>query len=146
VELTLGRTSAHSAFLIDPTTLSSSVSLIVNGGVKVFVTRNPAGFQIKGAPYTCGEAGPGPIFGGSQPLTTLGSKSGIYGYGIIDGQGHRSLIRDGKFSPSALVGLIAGQEERLRWCEQRGGGKGRAGQSADDLRRDAASGRKRSQN
>jgi len=98
VQLTLGTTSAHTAFLIDPITIPSHVSLIIDGGVTVFASRSPYKYRVEGSGYRCGRVGHDyPVFGGCKPLVTLKSHSGVYGYGVLDGQAHRGLIRKGQF-------------------------------------------------
>lgn len=90
VRLTLGPDESFNAFLIDPITVPAGGSLIVDGGVTVYGTRNATRYQTNLANVTCGKAGANyPIDGGCNSLITLNADSGIYGYGVIDGQGGR---------------------------------------------------------
>ena len=102
VELALGRHSSHDAFLINPVTLPQGVSLVVDGGVTVFASRNPENFQDANTPaITCGTVGPYPVNQGCKPLLTLAASSGVYGYGVLDGQGNGTLtggVNAGKVS------------------------------------------------
>jgi hypothetical protein len=90
--------TAHS-FLLDPITLPPGVSLIVDGGVTVYGTTMAARYQITpslhdvaaGIPK-CGTIGNYAVYAGCKPLISLGSGSGVYGYGIIDGQGDQPII------------------------------------------------------
>lgn len=102
LELTTGNNGALSAFLIKPIKLPSHVSLIVDGGVTVYGSRDPGAYQIKDPkPPTsvCGETGTWPINSGCKPLIELSSNTGIYGNGVIDGQGDKLLL-SGKNGPS----------------------------------------------
>lgn len=93
VELTTSGTS--NAFLIGPITIPANVNLVVDGGVTVFGSRNPADYQITTAGVeTCGTVG---VSGnGCMPLIAAsGANSGIMGYGIIDGRGQDKLLVNG---------------------------------------------------
>lgn len=98
VELALGRDRSLNAFLIDPIAVPSNVSLIVDGGVTVFGSRDPAHYQdpSTAAPgpnqIICGTYGPFAPVKGCIPLLSFGDNSGVYGYGILDGQGNRALL------------------------------------------------------
>jgi len=89
VEPTLGDTAACRAFLINPATSPSGVSLIVDGGVTVYAPRNPKNFQNHADPsMVCGKVGENyPVEGGCPSLLVPGSRSGVYGFGVLDGQG-----------------------------------------------------------
>jgi polygalacturonase len=98
VELTLGSDPTYNAFLVNPVGVPPGVSLIVDGGVTVYGTRDPLKYQVKSAPYSCGTLSartPDPI---CEPLITFdpddaGSTGrGLYGYGVIDGQGDRRMF------------------------------------------------------
>lgn len=78
----LATEDGNDAFLIQPITIPSGVTLVVDAGVIVFASLNRAD-------YPC----PGP---GSSDCTAIitvpaGSGSGIMGYGIIDGRGGDTL-------------------------------------------------------
>lgn len=105
VRLSLGSNHDRFAFLINPIVLPPAVSLIIDGGVTVFASRNPANYQLQardqpedGPAATCGEVGPNwPIYG-CYPLVALNAGSGVYGYGVIDGQGQRPMIGKGRYA------------------------------------------------
>lgn len=80
VELATG--SGNDAFLIQPITIPSGVTLLVDAGVTVFTSLNRAD-------YPC----PGSSSSDCTPIITVarGSGSGIMGYGIIDGRGGQTL-------------------------------------------------------
>jgi polygalacturonase len=95
VELALGAGGAYNAFLLNPIQLPQGVSLIIDGGVTAFATRDPRNFQDPSTTVACGTYGPMPPYGvnvGCLPLFTLAANSGIYGYGIIDAQGNKDLL------------------------------------------------------
>ncbi len=93
VELTTG--GSNNAFLIGPITLPTNVTLVVDGGVTVFGSRNPADYQIATAGVeTCGTVGT--AGNGCNPLiAATAANSGIMGYGIIDGRGQDKLLVNG---------------------------------------------------
>ena len=92
----LGRDTSHNAFLIDPITLPLGVSLIIDAGVTVYGSRDPRNYQDPSTPaIQCGNFGPVATYKvgkGCLPLVTLTGFSGIYGYGVIDGQGDKMLL------------------------------------------------------
>jgi polygalacturonase len=106
VELALGPDLRRNAFLIDPLTFPPGISLIIDGGVTVYASRTPENYQINdtnsnpnGA--TCGTVStPANITGVCQPVITfLGdtnnqneANSGLYGYGVLDGQGQKKMF------------------------------------------------------
>jgi polygalacturonase len=99
VELALGSDLQHNAFLINPLSFPSGISLIIDGGVTVYATRAPANYQLPNAGnLVCGTVQGDLITGVCQPLLTfLGDDanqaySGLYGYGIVDGQGQETLL------------------------------------------------------
>lgn len=96
VELTLAGDSTYNAFLIDPITLPLGVSLIIDAGVTVYGSRDPRNYQDPTTPdITCGNFGPVKTYKvgkGCLPLVTLSGFSGVYGYGVIDGQGDKMLL------------------------------------------------------
>jgi len=73
----------NNAFLIQPITLPSGVTLIVDAEVTVFTSRNRAD-------YPC----PGPSSSDCTPIITVapGGGSGLMGYGVIDGRGGQNLL------------------------------------------------------
>jgi polygalacturonase len=95
VELALGTDASYNAFLLDPITIPPGISLIIDGGVTVYATRDPANFQNPDEPqYKCGTVGKNyPVNGGCVSFITLSGQSGIYGYGILDGQGNQPIFQ-----------------------------------------------------
>jgi polygalacturonase len=97
VELALGTNAAYSAFLINPITVPSGISLIIDGGVTVFGSRDPGNYQdtsqaTNPSQIQCGTYGEFAPLMGCVPLFSFSDSSGIYGYGIIDGQGGQLLL------------------------------------------------------
>ena len=93
----------NNAFLIQPITIPTGVTLLVDGGATVFASRNPADYQISGA-ETCGTVGT--AGNGCNPLINIaGNKAstgaGIMGYGIIDGRGEDKLLINGVASANS---------------------------------------------
>lgn len=138
VELTLGPTPADNAFLLNPVTLPAGVSLIIDGGVTVYASRNPRNFQNPSFQSSaepkpeCGTVGPGyPVDGICLPLFTLSSQSGIYGYGVLDGQGHRGLIRNGQFSSGAWWDLLDEKKNKSGGCASGAGADGKPASSCE---------------
>lgn len=86
---------ANNAFLTGPLTLPANVTLVVDGGVTMFGSRNPADYQVSTAgAETCGTVGT--AGNGCQPLiSSTGANSGVMGYGIIDGRGQDKLLING---------------------------------------------------
>ena len=96
----------NSAFLSGPLELKSDVTLIVDRGVTLFASRDPAVFAV--SPGSCGIVshvpGPspqrqGPVVGGPgprgcKPLISVDHApgSGIMGDGVIDGRGGEKMI------------------------------------------------------
>ena len=100
VELTAGGTNnGNNAFLTGPLNIPSGVTLVVDGGVTLFGSRNPADYQstASGA-ETCGTVGT--LGNGCNPLIQINSGtastgSGVMGFGIINGRGGDKLIKNG---------------------------------------------------
>jgi hypothetical protein len=99
IELSLGADALHNAFLIDPLSFPPGVSLIIDGGVTVYASRNPANYQIANSNnYVCGaitDDTSDPVC--KAVLTFQGdssnlANSGLYGYGVLDGQGQRRML------------------------------------------------------
>jgi hypothetical protein len=95
VELALGTDASYNSFLLNPITIPPGISLIIDGGVTVYASRNPANFQNPTeAQYKCGTVGQNyPVNGGCVSFITLSERSGIYGYGILDGQGNQPIFQ-----------------------------------------------------
>ncbi len=96
VELILGADNSRNAFLLNPINLPLGVSLIIDAGVTVYGSRDPRNYQDPSTPaIQCGNYGPVATYKvgkGCLPLITLNGYSGIYGYGVIDGQGDKLLL------------------------------------------------------
>jgi polygalacturonase len=95
----------NTAFVISPIYIPAGVTLLIDGGVTVFASRNPADYQIgtAGASTTCGtdntsgaDCYPLINFGQStlagQSSSTLITPTGLMGYGVINGRGGDKLI------------------------------------------------------
>jgi polygalacturonase len=99
----LQTSGANNAFLIQPITIPTGVTLLVDGGVTVFASRNPADYQISGNEIcgTVGTAGNGcnPLFNIANNATSSGA--GIMGYGVIDGRGEDKLLINGTASANS---------------------------------------------
>jgi Glycosyl hydrolases family 28/Bacterial Ig-like domain (group 3) len=99
----LQASGTNNAFLIQPITIPTGVTLLVDGGVTVFASRNPADYQIAGA-ETCGTVGT--AGNGCNPLfnianNTASNGAGIMGYGVIDGRGEDKLLVNGTISANS---------------------------------------------
>jgi polygalacturonase len=99
----LQSSGANNAFLIQPITIPTGITLLVDGGVTVFASRNPADYQVSGA-ETCGTAGT--AGNGCNPLFNIAggkasSGAGIMGYGLIDGRGEDKLLINGTASANS---------------------------------------------
>jgi polygalacturonase len=96
---------ANTAFVIAPIYIPAGVTLLVDGGVTVFGSKNPADYQIgtAGASNTCGTVNTNGA--DCNPLITMGQSSvngsatysgtvttGLMGYGVINGRGGDKLI------------------------------------------------------
>jgi hypothetical protein len=97
VELALGSKSSYNAFLINPITVPAGTSIIIDGGVTVFASRDPENYQDTSSDtnpdkIVCGSVGQFAAVKGCIALLTLTSDSGIYGYGVLDGQGNRTVL------------------------------------------------------
>jgi polygalacturonase len=95
VKLTAG--SGHNAFLTGPLTIGRGVVLLVDSGVTVYGSRNPANYQVSGKP-TCGTIASSE--GGCSPLIAVsGANAGVEGVraangsqGSIDARGGSQLL------------------------------------------------------
>jgi polygalacturonase len=108
----LQTSGTNNAFLIQPITIPTGVTLLVDGGVTVFASRNPADYQIAGN-ETCGTVGT--AGNGCNPLFNIAnnaasSGAGIMGYGVIDGRGEDKLLINGTASTNSWWD-IAGQAQ-----------------------------------
>jgi polygalacturonase len=91
VELAMGANGAHgfNAFLSGPFELKEGVTLLVDKGVTLFASRNPADYDVS-APGTCGTI---PSKGPCKAFITVRAKNvGIMGDGVIDGRGGAKLL------------------------------------------------------
>lgn len=92
VELALAGNTAFkgaNAFLSGPIELKEGVTLLVDKGVTLVASRNPADYDINGA-GTCGTI---PSQGPCKAFITIHAKNvGIMGDGIIDGRGGAKLL------------------------------------------------------
>lgn len=99
----LQTSGTNNAFLIQPITIPTGVTLLVDGGVTVFASRNPADYQIA-AKETCGTVGSAgngcnPLFNVANNATSSGA--GIMGFGVIDGRGEDKLLINGTASAAS---------------------------------------------
>ena len=92
----LKASGSNTAFLTGPLTIGSSVTLLIDAGVTLVASRNPANYQVSGSP-TCGTVASSN--GGCKPLITIGgSNSGVMGtqsgghQGLIDGRGDLDIL------------------------------------------------------
>ena len=94
----LAADGAHNAFLTGPLEMRKGVTLLVDGGVTLYGSRNPKDYQVPGAAGTCGvvdkeKPACKPLIGGKDA-----AGSAIMGDGTIDGRGGSKLLIDGKES------------------------------------------------
>jgi Glycosyl hydrolases family 28/Bacterial Ig-like domain (group 3) len=105
----LQTSGTNNAFLIQPITIPTGVTLLVDGGVTVFASRNPVDYQIAGKETcgTVGSAGNGcnPLFNIANNATSSGA--GIMGYGVIDGRGEDKLLVNGTASANSWWDIAA---------------------------------------
>jgi polygalacturonase len=88
VELAPGAQGAN-AFLSAPIELKEGVTLLVDKGVTLFASRNPADYDVNG-PGTCGTI---PAKGPCKAFITIRAKNvGIMGDGVIDGRGGAKML------------------------------------------------------
>jgi len=97
----LQSSGTNSAFLIQPLNIPSGVTLLVDGGVTVFASRNPADYQVGTVSDPVDECGTvGPHGNGCKNLFSVNngntsSGSGIMGYGVVEGRGYSKLLTSG---------------------------------------------------
>lgn len=88
VELAADASSGYNAFLIQPIAIPSGVTLLVDAGVTVYGSRNPADYDVQTG--SCGIVASSSK--GCTPLITInGDNAGVMGYGVIDGRGGQTL-------------------------------------------------------
>ena len=100
----LQASGGSSAFLSGPLTVNSGEVLLVDAGVTLYASRNPADYQVSGQP-TCGTLGAadGSTMGtatGCVPFISLrgdnsgvmGTQSGSGGQGLINGRGDQDML------------------------------------------------------
>ncbi|MDR3737298.1 MAG: pectinesterase family protein, partial [Acidobacteriaceae bacterium] len=104
----LAPSGAFNAFLIQPITIPAGVTLLVDAGVRVMASRNPADYN-KGTSTNCGSVGG--AGSGCQPLISINNAPGaaIMGYGAIDGRGGATL-------------LVGGADSGVTWWDNATGG------------------------
>ncbi len=91
----LAASGNNNGFLMQPIKIPSGVTLLVDAGVTVFASRNPADYQNSNSGATCGTVSDNG--GGCHALIKSSGTtgSGIMGYGVIDGRGWDNLIVNG---------------------------------------------------
>jgi hypothetical protein len=100
VELAFGEDSSYSAFLLDPIVVPPGISLIIDGGITVYGSLDPANYQDPAyvGMIPCGTVGEFAAHRGCLPLFNFpadskgNSNNGVYGYGMINGQGGAPLL------------------------------------------------------
>ena len=91
----LSTNGANNAFVIGPISIPAGITLLVDGGVTVFGSRNPADYQVTTAGVeTCGTVGTAGN-GCLALITASAANAGIMGYGVIDGRGQDKLLVNG---------------------------------------------------
>jgi polygalacturonase len=103
---------SNDAFVIAPIYIPSGVTLLVDGGVTVFGSKNAADYQIgtvSGSQDQCGTVGSNG--NGCNPLITIGESSvngtststgsGLMGYGVINGRGQDKPLVNGATSSNS---------------------------------------------
>jgi polygalacturonase len=96
VELTAS--GSNNAFLSGPLTIAPGKTLIVDGGVTLFASRNPADYQVTGLTEQCGTVGT--TGNACNPFITFSTNTtstpaGLMGYGVINGRGGDKIITGG---------------------------------------------------
>jgi hypothetical protein len=97
----LASSGTNYAFLTGPLNIPSGVTLVIDGGVTLFASRNPADYQVGtvgGTQEACGTTGNNG--NGCKNLLTVNNTgtstgAGIMGYGVIDGRGEDKLLVGG---------------------------------------------------
>ncbi len=88
VELAMDPSSGDNAFLIQPITIPTGVTLLVDAGVTVYGSRNPADYAVQSG--SCGMVASSSA-GCSALITIDSNNAGVMGYGVIDGRGGQTL-------------------------------------------------------
>ncbi|MBS2021564.1 MAG: Ig-like domain repeat protein [Deltaproteobacteria bacterium] len=109
----LVRSGNNVAFLIQPIDIPSGVTLLVDAGVTVFASRNPADYQagtVSSSLEQCGTVGT--LGNGCKNLISVNhgntsTGSAIMGYGVIDGRGQDKLLVNGAASTQSWWDLAA---------------------------------------
>ncbi|WP_369390739.1 pectinesterase family protein [Streptomyces sp. CG1] len=97
VAVELKASGSHSAFLTGPLTVHQGETLVIDSGVTLYGSRNPASYQVKGKP-TCGtlssaEGGCAPLISVSGARAGIeGVRAGSGGQGRIDGRGDQDIL------------------------------------------------------
>jgi hypothetical protein len=97
----LSASGGNYAFLTAPFNIPSGVSLIVDGGVTLFASRNREDYQTAAISSSVDECGTDGVNGnGCKNLISFANggtnaNSGIYGYGVIDGRGYATTLKAG---------------------------------------------------
>jgi len=94
----LAASGSNNAFLSGPLTIAAGKTLIVDGGVTLFASRNPADYQITTLTEQCGTVGS--TGNACNPFITFSTNTtstpaGLMGYGVIDGRGGDKIIVNG---------------------------------------------------
>jgi polygalacturonase len=102
--------SGNNAFLSGPLEMRTGVTLLIDEGVTLFGSRNPADYEVKtegATPGLCGTIAtgappavfpapqrPAPTRGGCRPFLSINDAKdvGIMGDGVIDGRGYAKLL------------------------------------------------------
>lgn len=97
----LAGSGTNFAFLSAPLNLPSGVSLIVDGGVTLFASRNREDYQTSPVSASTDECGTQGLNGnGCKNFLLFNNNStnvnsGLYGYGVIDGRGYATTLKAG---------------------------------------------------
>src|ERR1700685_4319303 len=89
---------ALNAFLTQPLTIPTGVTLLVDGGVTLYGSRNPADYQngvVSSTQEACGTIGTRGNGCGPLLKTKRTTRSGIMGCGVVHGRGPDNLIVNG---------------------------------------------------
>jgi polygalacturonase len=102
---------AANAFLSGPLQLREGVTLVVDKGVTLFETLDPAAMET--APGSCGIVSTGP--GGCKPLISVSqvSGAGVMGDGVIDGRGGEKLLGKDKSAWDLAEDARAGGAQKV---------------------------------
>jgi polygalacturonase len=100
VELAFGQDISYNAFLLNPITVPPGISLIIDGGITVYGSLDPKNYQDPAfiGQIRCGTVGEFEAHRGCLPLfefpadSSGKSNNGLYGYGMINGQGGAPLL------------------------------------------------------